>query len=62
MITLELLVIGDEERELVFGPTLVRVGPNSFTEMHIHTEEGNAADIPISHHDPQGTDGLSPRS
>jgi len=37
--------IGDPERGLVFGRTLIRVGPNSFTEMHIDTDEANAADI-----------------
>jgi acetate kinase len=39
--------IGDEERGLVFGKTLIRVGANSFTEMHIDTDEANAADIRI---------------
>lgn len=37
--------IGDEERGLVFGRTLIRVGANSVTEMHIDTDEANAADI-----------------
>ena len=37
--------IGDEERGLVFGKTLIRVGANSVTEMHIDTDEANAADI-----------------
>lgn len=37
--------IGDEERGLVFGKTLVRVGADSVTEMHIDTDEANAADI-----------------
>ncbi|MGB6118586.1 MAG: acetate/propionate family kinase [Mesorhizobium sp.] len=37
--------IGDPERGLVFGKTLIRVGVNSFTEMHIDTDEANAADI-----------------
>jgi acetate kinase len=40
--------IGDEERGLVFGKTLVRVGANSVTEMHIDTDEANAADIQIN--------------
>jgi propanediol utilization protein len=39
--------IGDEERGLVFGKTLVRVGANSVTEMHIDTDEANAADIRV---------------
>ncbi len=39
--------IGDEERGLVFGKTLVRVGADSFTEMHIDTDEANAADIRV---------------
>ena len=37
--------IGDEERGLVFGKTLIRVSANGFTEMHIDTDEANAADI-----------------
>lgn len=37
--------IGDPERGLVFGRTLIRVGADSFTEMHIDTDEANAADI-----------------
>lgn len=37
--------IGDDERGLVFGKTLIRVGADSFTEMHIDTDEANAADI-----------------
>ncbi len=37
--------IGDEERGLTFARTLVRVGKDSFTEMHIDTDEANAADI-----------------
>lgn len=40
--------IGDEERGLVFGKTLIRVGANSVTEMHIDTDEANAADIRAS--------------
>lgn len=40
--------IGDEERGLVFGKTLVRVGANAVTEMHIDTDEANAADIRVS--------------
>jgi acetate kinase len=37
--------IGDDDRSLTFGQTLVRVGKNSFTEMHVDTDEGNAAGI-----------------
>lgn len=37
--------IGDEERGLVFGKTLVRVSAKAVTEMHIDTDEANAADI-----------------
>jgi acetate kinase len=37
--------IGDEERGLVFGKTLVRIGADSVTEMHIDSDEANAADI-----------------
>jgi acetate kinase len=39
--------IGDEERGLVFGKTLIRVGAHSVTEMHIDTDEANAADIRV---------------
>lgn len=39
--------IGDEERGLVFGKTLIRVGADSVTEMHIDTDEANAADIRV---------------
>lgn len=37
--------IGDPERGLVFGKTLIRLGPDSYTEMHIDTDEANAADV-----------------
>jgi acetate kinase len=40
--------IGDEERGLVFGKTLIRVGPDSVTEMHIDTDEANAADVRVN--------------
>jgi len=37
--------VGDEGRGLIFARTLVRVGADSFTEMHIDTDEANAAGI-----------------
>ncbi|MCO5064055.1 MAG: acetate/propionate family kinase [Rhizobiaceae bacterium] len=37
--------VGDEHRGLTFKGTLVRVGGNSVTEMHIDTDEANAAGI-----------------
>ena len=37
--------IGEGERALTFGRTLIRVQPRAFTEMHIDTDEGNAAGI-----------------
>ncbi len=40
--------IGDEERGLVFGKTLIRVSADAVTEMHIDTDEANAADIRVS--------------
>lgn len=40
--------IGDEERGLVFGKTLIRVSAGAVTEMHIDTDEANAADIRIN--------------
>ncbi len=40
--------IGDEERGLVFGKTLIRVGADFVTEMHIDTDEANAADIRVN--------------
>jgi len=40
--------IGDEERGLVFGKTLIRVSANAVTEMHIDTDEANAADIRVN--------------
>jgi len=39
--------ISDEERGLTFGKTLIRVGADSVTEMHIDTDEANAADIRV---------------
>ncbi|MCB1368188.1 MAG: acetate/propionate family kinase [Rhodobacteraceae bacterium] len=40
--------IGDDERGLVFGKTLIRVSAQAVTEMHIDTDEANAADIRIN--------------
>ena len=37
--------IGQGERALTFAGTLVRVGDTSFTEMHIDTDEANAAGL-----------------
>jgi acetate kinase len=39
--------VGDEERGLVFERTLVRVAAGAFTEMHIDTDEANAAGIGV---------------
>jgi acetate kinase len=37
--------IGEGERALTFAGTLVRVGADAFTEMHIDTDEANAAGL-----------------
>ncbi|MCB1388061.1 MAG: phosphate propanoyltransferase [Rhodobacteraceae bacterium] len=37
--------VGQGERALTFGRTLIRIQPNAFTEMHIDTDEANAAGI-----------------
>lgn len=37
--------VGDDSRGLTFERTLVRIGADSFTEMHIDTDEANAAGI-----------------
>lgn len=37
--------VGDAHRGLTFARTLVRIGADSFTEMHIDTDEANAAGI-----------------
>jgi len=34
------------ERELILGEVMVRVGPDYKLEMHIDTDEANAADLP----------------
>ena len=39
--------VGDENRGLTFARTMVRVSADSFTEMHIDTDEANAAGIGI---------------
>jgi acetate kinase len=37
--------IGNDNRSLTFGNVLVRVSPNYKLEMHIDTDEGNAANL-----------------
>lgn len=39
--------VGDQHRGLTFARTLVRVAKDSFTEMHIDTDEANAAGIGV---------------
>jgi len=39
--------VGDQHRGLTFARTLVRVAQGSFTEMHIDTDEANAAGISV---------------
>jgi acetate kinase len=39
------VAVGAGPRQLVFGNVLVRVSPNFVLEMHIDTDEGNAAEI-----------------
>lgn len=40
--------VSDDDRTLTFGQTLVRVGKDSFTEVHIDTDEANAAGIEVA--------------
>ncbi len=40
--------VNDEDRPLTFGRTLVRVGKDTFTEVHIDTDEANAAGIEVA--------------
>jgi acetate kinase len=40
--------VADDDRALTFGRTLVRVGKDSFTEVHIDTDEANAAGIDVA--------------
>lgn len=40
--------VGDDDRALTFGRTRVRVAGNSFTEVHIDTDEANAAGIEVA--------------
>ena len=40
--------VGDEDRGLTFGRTLVRVGADAFTEVHIDTDEANAAGLEVA--------------
>jgi propanediol utilization protein len=39
--------VGDQHRGLTFARKLVRVAQGSFTEMHIDTDEANAAGISV---------------
>ena len=39
------MYVGDGPRRVTFAQTLVRIGETSFTEMHIDTDEANAAGI-----------------
>lgn len=40
--------VSDDDRTLTFGQTLVRVDKDSFTEVHIDTDEANAAGIEVA--------------
>ncbi len=39
------VAVGSGERSLIFGNVLIRVSPNYRLEMHLDTDEGNAAEI-----------------
>ena len=45
----DVAVINNSERDLVFGNVLIRVHPEYILEMHIDTDEGNAAEIEGGH-------------
>lgn len=43
--TVQIEIHNADGRALIFGDTMVRIGPGAFTEMHIDTDEANAAGI-----------------